>query len=161
MPRPAPKASWTAVLVLVAFFPAPTRAQSPGPREFLNIPVRQTVAYIDYVSSSAESFAANLALPNNVTASNVISPTALVSFPLNNKYAGLSLSVPYSKVEITGANGTNKKWGFNDPAIGFHKNIFGLPAYKEDEFSKAVPQTFMSFHFTFNPPSVPMIAIPP
>jgi hypothetical protein len=146
-----PKTPWSIVIVAVTFVSVTTRAQSPGPREYLNIPVRQTVAYIDYVGSSAESYAANLALPNNVTASQVISPTVLASFPINNKYAGLSFTAPYSKIEVTGANGESVKWGFNDPAIGFHKNIFGLPAFRQGETPKA-PQTFMSFHFTFNPP---------
>jgi hypothetical protein len=136
----------------VVFFSTTTRAQSPGPREYLNIPVRQTVAYIDYVGTSSETVAVDLPLPNSVTVSRVISPTVLVSFPINKKYAGLSLSLPSSKVEVTGPGGNVETWGLNDPAIGFHKNIFGLPAFRHDEIAKAIPQTFMSFHFTFNPP---------
>jgi hypothetical protein len=69
--------------VFVALFSTTMRAQSPGPREYLNIPVRQTVAFVDYVGSSAETVAADLPLPNNETISQVISPTVLVSFPIN------------------------------------------------------------------------------
>ncbi|HTF64886.1 MAG TPA: transporter [Edaphobacter sp.] len=140
------------VAVFVAFFSETTWAQSPGPREFLNIPVRQTVAYVDYVGSQAETVAANLPLPNNQTVSQVISPTILVSFPIDNKYAGVSLSLPYSKVQFAGPGGSVETWGLNDPAIAFHKNIFGLPAFRQDEIAKAIPQTFMSFHLTVNPP---------
>jgi hypothetical protein len=111
------------------------------------------------VGSSAETLAADLPLPNNESVSQVISPTFLVSFPIDKKYAGLSLSVPYSKVEVTTPGGKTVTWGFNDPAIAFHKNIFGLPALRQDEIAKWVPQTFMSFHFTVNPPSVRTIAI--
>lgn len=42
--------------------------------------------------------------------------------------------------------------GFNDPAIAFHKNIFGLPAFRHNEIADAIPQTFLSLHFTLNPP---------
>jgi hypothetical protein len=113
--------------------------------------VRQTISYVDYVGSSAESYAANLALPNNVTASQVVAPTVLVSFPLNDKYAGLSLTMPYSKVEVTNSGGTITRWGLNDPAIAFHKNLFGLKAYRPDE-DVPRPRTFMSFHLTIVPP---------
>ena len=147
-----PKSPLSMVVVFVAFFSATTRAQSPGPREYLNIPVRQTVAYVDYVFSSAESVAADLPLPNNETVSQVVSPTFLVSFPIDNKYAGVSLSLPYSKVQFAGPGGKIETWGLNDPAIAFHKNIFGLPAFRHDEIAKAIPQTFMSFHITVNPP---------
>jgi hypothetical protein len=140
------------VVVFVSFFSTATRAQSPGPREYLNIPVRQTVAYVDYVFTSSETLAADLPLPNNESVSQVISPTFLMSFPIDNKYAGLSLSVPYSKVQVTGPGGKVETWGFNDPAIAFHKNVFGLPAFRQDEIAKAIPQTFLSFHLTFNPP---------
>jgi hypothetical protein len=111
-----PKRPWSVVVVFVALFSTTMRAQSPGPREYLNIPVRQTVAYVDYVGSSAETVAADLPLPNNETISQVISPTVLVSFPINNKYAGLSLSLPYSKVLFAGPGGTVETWRLNDPA---------------------------------------------
>jgi hypothetical protein len=139
-------------VVFVALCSTTMRAQSPGPREYLNIPVYQTVAYIDYVSSTAETVAADLPLPNNETVSQVISPTVLVSFPIDNKYAGLSLSLPSSKVRVTRPAGAIETWGVNDPAIGFHKNIFGLPAFRQGEIAKAIPQTFLSFHLTVNPP---------
>jgi hypothetical protein len=144
-----PKTSLSIVVVFVIVFSVGARAQSPGPREFLNIPVRQTV---DHVFSSAETVAADLPLPNNETVSQVISPTILVSFPINNKYAGVSLSLPNSKVHFAGPGGSIETWGLNDPGIAFHKNIFGLPAFRQDEIAKAIPQTFLSFHFTINPP---------
>lgn len=42
--------------------------------------------------------------------------------------------------------------GFNDPAIAFHKNILGLPAFRHNEIADAIPQTFLSRRLTFNPP---------
>jgi hypothetical protein len=74
-----------AVVFLLAFLPATMRAQSPGPRDYLNIPVDQAVTYVDYVGSSAETLAADLPAPNNVSVSQVVAPTFLVSFPSANK----------------------------------------------------------------------------
>jgi Putative MetA-pathway of phenol degradation len=147
-----PKRLWSVVVVFVVLFLPTTRAQSPGPREYLNIPVYQTVAYIDYVGTSSETVAANLPLPNNETVSHVLAPTILVSFPIDHKYAGASLTWPSSTVEVAGSTGKVEASGFNDPAIAFHKNIFGLPAFRHSEIAEAVPQTFLSVHFTFNPP---------
>ena len=65
---------------------------------------------------------------------------------------GVSLTVPISKVQVTGPAGKSETWGFNDPAIGFHKNIFGLPALTEDRIAEWIPKTFLSFHMTVNPP---------
>jgi hypothetical protein len=140
------------IAVFAATFPARVRAQSPGPREYLNIPVDQAVAYVDYVGSSAETLAADLPVPNNVSVSQVIATTVLVSFPIDNKYAGASLTWPYSKLEITGPGGKIETWGFNDPAIAFHKNIFGLRALRHDEMGQYIPKTLLSFHLTVNLP---------
>jgi Putative MetA-pathway of phenol degradation len=146
-----PKTPFVFVL-LMALFSVTTKAQSPGPREFLNTPVHQATAWVDYVGATSETIDANLPLPNNVSVSQVIAPSLLLNFPIDNKYAGFSVTVPYSKIVVSGPNGNLEKWGFNDPAFAFHKNIFGLPAYRRDRFSEAVPQTLMSFHFTVNPP---------
>jgi hypothetical protein len=136
----------------VAFFSPTTRAQSPGPLEFLNIPVRQTVAYVDYVATNSETVAADLPLPNNISVNRALTPTILVSLPLNNKYAGLSLTVPSSKLQVTGPGGKVETWGVNDPAIGFHKNIFGLATLRSDQIAEWIPKAFLSFHITVNPP---------
>ena len=42
------------IAVFVAFFPAPMRAQSPGPREYLHIPVNLTIAYIDDTGTASQ-----------------------------------------------------------------------------------------------------------
>ena len=147
-----PKTPLSMVVVFAAFFSATTRAQSPGPREFLNTPVDQAIVFVDYLATSAESVDANLPLPNNQTVSQVVSPTLLASFPFDNRYAGLSLSVPYSKVEVDGPGGKVETSGFNDQAFAVHANIFGLPALRRDQIAEAIPQTFMSFHLTVNPP---------
>jgi hypothetical protein len=140
------------VVMFVGFLPMTMSAQSPGPREYLNIPVDQTIAYIDYTGTSSETVTADLPLPNNESVSTIVAPTVLASFPIQGRYAGVSLTVPYSKVEVAGAGGKTETWGFNDPAIAFHKNIFGLQAFRHDEIGKWVPQTFLSFHFTVNVP---------
>jgi Putative MetA-pathway of phenol degradation len=140
------------VVVFVAFFSATTRAQSPGPRDFLNTPVNQAIAWIDYVATSAETVSADLPLPNNESVSRVIAPTILASFPLRKRYAGVSLTVPYSKVELDGPAGKIETSGFNDPAFAFHANMFGLPALARDQIAKWDPHTFLTFHLTVNPP---------
>ena len=149
---PLPKRPLSILAVLVALFSATMRAQSPGPRDFLNTPVNQAVVWVDYVGTSAETVVADLPLPNNQSVSRVFSPTILVSFPFDHRYAGVSLTVPYSKVEVKGATGKVDTSGFNDPAIAFHANIFGLPALTRDHIAEWIPKTFLSFHLTINPP---------
>lgn len=148
-----PKTPLSVIVVgLVAFFSTTAIAQSPGPREFLNTPVNQTVGWVDFVGATSSTIDADLPLPNNESVTRFIAPTILASFPLQNRYAGLSLTVPYSQVEVTGPAGNMKTWGFNDPAIAFHANTFGLPARPRDQIAQASPQTFLTFHFTVNPP---------
>jgi hypothetical protein len=149
---PMAKMPLTFFAVIMVFFSATAGAQSPGPRDFLNTPVNQAVAWVDYVSTSSETVVADLPLPNNQFVSQVVAPTLLVSFPMNHRYAGLTLTVPYSKVEVNGPAGKVETSGFNDPAIAFHKNIFGLPALPRERIGEWVPKTFLSFHFTVNPP---------
>lgn len=152
MTQPLPKTPLSVVLVFWVLFPATMTAQSPGPREFLNTPVNQATAWVDYVGSSAETASADLPLPNNETVSRVLAPTLLASFPFRNRYAGLSLTVPYSKVNVETPAGKIETWGFNDPAIALHLNIFGLPALTRDQMATAIPQKFLTFHFTVTPP---------
>lgn len=149
-----PRSPWSFLIiaVFVAFFSGVARAQSPGPREFLNTPVNQTIAWIDFVGATSSSVDADFPLPNNESVSRVIAPTILASFPWRKRYAGLSLTVPYSQVAVTGPAGNIKTFGFNDPAIAFHANIFGLPALTRDQIAQASPQTFLTFHFTVNVP---------
>jgi hypothetical protein len=147
-----PTRALSTVILFVALFSTTTRAQSPGPRDFLNTPVHQAIAWVDYVATSAETVTADLPLPNNQTVSRVFSPTILASFPFQNRYAGVSLTWPYSKVEVKGPAGKVETSGFNDPAIALHVNIFGLPALKRDQIAQWIPKTFLSFHLTVNPP---------
>jgi hypothetical protein len=147
-----PKTPLSLALVLLVLLSATTRAQSPGPREFLNTPVNQAIAWVDFVGATSETLDADLPLPNNESVSRVVAPTILASFPFKNRYAGVSLTVPYSKVEVTGPAGNLETWGFNDPAFVVHANIFGLPALTRDQIAQAIPQTFLTFHLTVNPP---------
>jgi hypothetical protein len=140
------------VLVFVLFFSATTKAQSPGPRDFLNTPVNQAVAWVDFVGATSETLDADLPLPNNESVSRVVAPTILASFPFQNRYAGVSLTVPYSQVLVTGPAGNLETRGFNDPAFAVHANIFGLPALTNDQIAQTIPQTFLTFHLTINPP---------
>jgi hypothetical protein len=147
-----PKTPLSMVVVFVAFFSAAARAQSPGPRDYLNTPVNQTIAWVDYVATSAETVSADLPLPNNESVSRVVAPTIMASFPFQNRYSGVSLTWPYSKVEVDGPAGKLETSGFNDPAIAVHANIFGLPALQRDQIAQWDPHTFLTFHLTVNPP---------
>jgi Putative MetA-pathway of phenol degradation len=147
-----PRAPLRITVVFVALFSGTTRAQSPGPRDFLNTPVNQTIAWVDYVATSAATVSVDLPLPNNESVGRVVAPTILASFPFQNRYAGVSLTVPYSKVEVDGPAGKVETSGFNDPAIAVHANIFGLPALRRDQIAEWDPHTFLTFHLTVNPP---------
>jgi hypothetical protein len=149
---PLPITPWSIFVIFVAFFSAMTKAQSPGPRDFLNTPVNQTIAWVDYVATSAATVSVDLPLPNNESVGRVVAPTVLASFPFQNRYAGVSLTVPYSKVEVNGPTGTIETSGFNDPAFAVHANIFGLPALRRDRIADWDPHTFLTFHLTVNPP---------
>jgi hypothetical protein len=93
-----PETALSIVVVFMVLFSATTRAQSPGPREFLNSPVNQAIAWVDNVGATSETLDSNLGLPNNESVSRTVAPTLLASFPFQNRYAGVSLTVPYSKV---------------------------------------------------------------
>jgi hypothetical protein len=152
MTLPLPNTSFSIVAVFVLFVSVTTRAQSPGPRDFLNTPVDQAMVWIDNVGATSETQDSDLGLPNNESVSRTVAPTLLASFPFQNRYAGVSLTVPYSKVEVKGPSGNLESWGFNDPAFALHANIFGLPALTRDHIAEWVPKTFLTFHLTVNPP---------
>jgi hypothetical protein len=77
-------------------------------------------------------------------------PYLLYSFSQNKKYGGVSLSTPF--VRVKDADGRDRVSGFSDPTIGFHANIFGLPALTRSEFATATPQTFLTVHLNVSPP---------
>ena len=131
-----------------------TRAQgAPGARDFQNTPVNAVGFFLDYINNEAETEAASeLPLPNNERFSRLGTATLLWSFPLRNRYAGVQLSGGYTSIEGTGPLGDVEASGFIDPSIGFHANIFGLPALTKDQFAQAIPQTFMSAHLTVTAP---------
>jgi hypothetical protein len=139
---------------LVTLFPVTTRAQgAPAARDFLNTPVDAVRFFVDYIHNEAETEAASdLPLPNNETLSRLGTATILWSFPLDNRYAVLSLSGGYTSIEGTGPLGNVEASGCIDPSIGFHANIFGLPALTKDQFAQAIPQTFLSAHLTVTAP---------
>jgi Putative MetA-pathway of phenol degradation len=64
----------------------------------------------------------------------------------------VALSGNYARVKFKGPSGSAETWGLGDPSITFHANIFGAPALTIDQFSHAVPQTYLSFHLTVNAP---------
>lgn len=130
-------------------FPVTVKAQ--GAREYLNTPVDQWSGYVEVMFTRAQSAAsADLPLPNDLAVSRVTVPYVLYSFPWRKKYAGVSLTTPYTRVRA--ANGAFETSGFSDPGIAFHANLFGLPALKKEELAKYVPRTLMSVHFTVNVP---------
>jgi hypothetical protein len=71
-------------------------------------------------------------LPNNERFSRLGTATLLWSFPLRNRYAGVQLSGGYTSIQGAGPLGNVEASGFIDPSLGFHANIFGLPALTED-----------------------------
>lgn len=135
--------------VIVVTFPLSIRAQ--GAREYLNTPVDQWSGYTEVMFTRAQSASsAGLPLPNDLAVSRVTVPYILYSFPWRKKYAGVSLVAPFTRVRV--ANGALEEYGFSDPGIAFHANLFGLPALKKEELSKYVPRTLMSVHMTVNVP---------
>jgi hypothetical protein len=148
------KTSLSLVVALVTLFPAMTRAQgAPAARDFLNTPVNAGSFFLDYIHNESETEAASdSSLPNNERVSRLGAATLLWSFPLGNRYAGVQLSGGYTSIEGTGPLGNVEASGFSDPSIGFHANIFGLPALTKDQFAQAIPQTFLSAHLTVTAP---------
>jgi hypothetical protein len=121
-------------VALVTLFPVTTRGQgAPAARDFLNTPVNAGSFFLDYIHNEAETEAASdLPLPNNETLSRLGLATILWSFPLRNRYAGVQLSGGYTSIQGAGPLGNVEASGFIDPSLGFHANIFGLPALTED-----------------------------
>jgi hypothetical protein len=141
------------VFVFVTLCPATTMAGAPGPREFVNTPVHEGIYFFDFIGTRAATAAeSDLPEPNNEAVSRLGLATVLYSFPLDKRYGGVSLTVPYATVQVNGPNGTMQTSGFGDPSIAFHANIFGLPALRRDQFFNATPQTFLSSHLTVNAP---------
>jgi hypothetical protein len=150
---------WMTVTVigLGILFPLKARGQgAPAARDFMNTPVNQLSYFADFLYNKAQSASsANLPVPNNETLSRVRFGTLLWSFPLFDKYAGIAVGQGYTGVEGIGPNGDIKGSGFTDPNFIFHINFFGAPALRMEEFAKATPQTFSSFHLTVTPPLGP------
>ena len=142
------------VVALVTLFPGTTRAQgAPSARDFQNTPVNAVGFFLDYLNNEAETeTVTDLPLPNNETVSRLGTATLLWSFPLRNRYGGMQLTGGYTSIEGTGPLGNIEASGFTDPSIGFHANIFGLPALTKDQFAQAIPQTFLSAHLTVTTP---------
>jgi hypothetical protein len=141
------------IVALLTFFPLIARAQSAPARDYLNTPVDQARFFLDFVGSSGETAAeSDLPLPDNESVSRLGSSSLLWSFPLGGRYAGVAVSGNYATVKFKGPQGSVKTSGFGDPSITFHANIFGAPALTIDQFPRAVPQTYLSFHLTVNAP---------
>jgi hypothetical protein len=141
-------------VAIAAIYPPATRAQgAPSARDFLNTPVNSAAIFVDYLSTNSETAAdSDLPLPNNEAVTRLGTATILYSFPMDGRYAGVQVTGGYAKVKITGPFGEVETSGLMDPAIGFHANIFGLPALEKEQFAQAIPQNYMTFHFTVNPP---------
>jgi hypothetical protein len=141
------------VVALVTFSPAVMRAQGPPARDYLNTPIYQVRFFVNYLSSNAQTAASSdIPLPNNVTISHNGFLSFLWSFPLGNRYGGVAASMGYARVKVNGASGGALTWGFTDPSFTFHANFFGAPALRLEDYPRAVPQTYSSFHLTVNPP---------
>lgn len=141
------------VVALVTLSPVATRAQGPPARDYLNTPVYQVRFFGDFVASNAQTAASSdVPLPNNVTVSRNGFFSLLWSFPLVGKYGGVGVNAGYARVKFNGAVGSAQTWGFTDPSITFHANFFGSPALRLEDYPKAVPKTFSSFHLTVNAP---------
>jgi hypothetical protein len=139
------------VVALVTLFPVTVRAQSP--RDYLNTPVNAASLFLDFINTNTETAdASDLALPNNEVVGRYGMVSVLWSFPLANRYGGVSLTEAYITVKGTGLLGKIETSGFGDPSITFHANIFGAPALRKDQYFQAIPKSFSSFHLTVNAP---------
>jgi hypothetical protein len=138
---------------VVMFLPVKMRAQGPPARDYLNTPIYQVRTFADFVFTNGETAAASdIPLPNNVTITRNGFLSFLYSFPLGDKYGGVGVSAGYARVKVSGPFGNVQTWGFTDPSITFHANFFGAPALRLEEYPKATPQTYSSFHLTVNAP---------
>ena len=146
--------SRTPLRVVGAFltlFPATMWAQSA--RDYLNTPVNAASGFLDFVNTNTETATeSDLPLPNNEAVGRHGFATILWSFPLFNRYAGVSVTGGYTSVNFTGPHGKISKSGFSDPSATFHLNIFGAPALRKDQYAEAIPKSFSSFHLTVNAP---------
>jgi Putative MetA-pathway of phenol degradation len=145
-------------LALLMLLPAMSKAQSAGPRDYMNTPVYDARFFLDLLNTKADTTngglldESGLALPNNEgTVRNGI-VSLLYSFPIGSQYGGVALSGGRGSVDIRGPNGRIYASGFTDPGLTFHVNFFGAPALRMDEFLKAIPETYFSFHLTVNAP---------
>jgi hypothetical protein len=146
-----PKTPLSIVAAFLTFSPVSARAQSP--RDYMNTPVDAAVLQVDLKESNTETVSASdLPLPNNVSVNRSGAFTLLWSFPLGDRYGGAQVTGGYAKVKATGPSGQIKTTGLSDPAITFHANFFGAPALRKEQFAAAIPQTYMSIHFTVNAP---------
>lgn len=141
------------VVGLIACFPVQMRAQGPAARDYKNTPVNQLRFFADLLGSSGETAAASdIPLPNNVMVTRNGFLSLLYSFPLAKRYGGVQVGGGYARVKVNGPFGSTYSSGFTDPSLSFHVNFFGSPALSLEQFPKAVPRTFSSFHLTVNPP---------
>lgn len=147
------RARLTIAVALIACFAVETRAQGPAARDYLNTPVDQLRFFVDLLGSNGTTAAeSELPLPNFETITRNGFLSLLWSFPLAGRYGGVQLSAGHATVKVNGPIGNTQTSGFTDPGITFHANFFGSPALRLEEFPKAVPKTFSSFHLTVNAP---------
>ena len=139
------------LVAFLAFSPMTTWAQSA--RDYLNTPVNQARFFLDFIDSSGETAAeSDLPLPDIETVLRLASTSLLWSFPLGDRYGGVALTGNYATVKVKTPHGSVETSGFGDPSITIHANIFGAPALTMDQYPRAVPQTYLSFHLTVNAP---------
>jgi hypothetical protein len=139
------------MVALAALFPITMRAQSA--RDYLNTPVNAASGFLDFINTNTETATeSDLPLPNNEAVGRHGFATILWSFPLFNRYAGVAVTGGYISVSFTGPLGKISKSGFSDPSATFHLNIFGAPALRKDQYAKAIPKSFSSFHLNVNAP---------
>ena len=141
------------IAILLACFPIVTRAQGPPARDYLNVPIYQVRFFGDFLATNGETAAdSDVPLPNNVTITRNGFLSFLWSFPLGDKYGGVAVSAGYARVHVSGASGEVETSGFTDPSVTFHANFFGAPALRLEEYPKATPENYSSFHLTVNAP---------
>jgi hypothetical protein len=139
------------VVGFITFLPVATKAQGPPARNYLNVPVYQARFFLDVMGSNGTTAAASdLPLPNNQTITRHGFLTLLWSFPLGNRYGGVAVTGGYARVKVNGPLGNLHTSGLTDPSMTFHANFFGAPALRLEEYPKAIPQTYSSFHLTVN-----------
>jgi Putative MetA-pathway of phenol degradation len=152
------KTSLGIALAFLVFLPVMSKAQSAGPRDYLNTPVYDARFFLDLLNTKSDTTNGGLldesgvALPNNEgTVRNGIL-SLLYSFPIGSQYGGVAVSGGRGSVDIRGPNGRIYASGYTDPGITFHINFFGAPALRMNEFLTAIPETYFSFHLTVNAP---------